>query len=381
MDYNIPLFALNYGPEEEEAVLATLRSKWISMGPQTARLEKTFAEMTGSPHAVAVTNCTAALHLAMEILGIGPDDEVIVPSLTFVATVNAIRYVGAKPVFCDVIGPGDLNLDPRQVERLITPRTRAITVMHYGGFPCDLDALTAITRKHGLALVEDACHGPLSDYHGRKLGTIGDIGCFSFFSNKNISTGEGGIMVMNNREHFERAKLMRSHGMTSLSYERAKGHAVAYDVVALGYNYRLDDIRASLALVQLERLRADLEKRARIRERYVERLRGLDEVIVPYAAHKEFVSNYIFPIVLRNAAATARDAVREHLHGRGIQTSIHYPPVHRFAIYQNTGASLPQTETVADSEISLPMHGSLKTEEVDRVVDTLKEGIWAKSRK
>lgn len=381
MDYDIPLFALNYGVEEEEAVLATLRSKWISMGPRTAQLEKTFAAMTGSPHAVAVTNCTAALHLAMEVLGIGSQDEVIVPSLTFVATVNAIRYVGAKPVFCDVRGPGDLNLDPRHVEQLVTARTRAIIVMHYGGFPCDMDAILATAKKHGLALVEDACHGPLSEFRGRKLGTLGDIGCFSFFSNKNISTGEGGIMLMNNREHFEKARLMRSHGMTSLSYERAKGHAVAYDVVALGYNYRIDDIRASLALVQLERLRADLEKRARIRDRYLERLRGLDELIVPFAAHVGYVSNYIFPVVLRNTDAAKREAVREKIHGRGVQTTVHYPPVHRFAIYRNTNVSLPQTDTVSDSEISLPMHGSLKMEEVDRVVEALKQAIWAITKK
>jgi dTDP-4-amino-4,6-dideoxygalactose transaminase len=381
MDYDIPLFALNYGPEEEAAVLATLRSKWISMGPRTAQLEKVFAEMTGSPHAVAVTNCTAALHLAMEVLGIGANDEVIVPSLTFVATVNAIRYVGAKPVFGDVLGPSDLNMDPRHVEQLVTPRTRAIVVMHYGGFPCDMDAIMAITRKHGLALIEDACHGPLSEFGTRKLGTLGDIGCFSFFSNKNISTGEGGIMVMNKREHFEKAKLMRSHGMTSLSYERAKGHAVAYDVVALGYNYRIDDIRASLALVQLERLRADLEKRARIRDRYIERLRGVDEVIVPFAKHKSFVSNYIFPVVLRNADAATRETVREQLHSRGIQTSVHYPPVHRFSTYRNIGVSLPQTEAASDSEISLPMHGSLKMDEIDRVVGALKEAIWSSSKK
>jgi dTDP-4-amino-4,6-dideoxygalactose transaminase len=244
-----------------------------------------------------------------------------------------------------------------------------------------MDTILATAKKRGLALVEDACHGPLSEYDGRKLGTIGDIGCFSFFSNKNISTGEGGIMLVNNREHFEKAKLMRSHGMTSLSYERAKGHAVAYDVVALGYNYRIDDIRASLALVQLERLRADLEKRARIRDRYLERLRGLDEVIVPFAAHVGYVSNYIFPVVLRNADAAKREAVREKIHGRGVQTTVHYPPAHRFAIYRNTNVSLPQTETVSDSEISLPMHGSLKMEEVDRVVEALKQGIWAIKKK
>jgi dTDP-4-amino-4,6-dideoxygalactose transaminase len=381
MEYRIPLFALNYGPEEEKAVLATLRSKWISMGPRTAELEGTFSRTLGSPHAVAVTNCTAALHLALEVLGIGPNDEVIVPSLTFVATVNAVRYVGARPVFCDVTAPGDLNMNPCHAEQLVTPRTRAITVMHYGGFPCNMDAVMALAAKHGLAVVEDACHGPLSEYRGRKLGTIGDIGCFSFFSNKNISTGEGGMMVMKQSEHAEKARRLRSHGMTTLSYERAKGHAVSYDVVAPGYNYRLDDIRASLALAQLERLPGDLEKRARIRERYLERLRDVEEVAVPFAADSGFVSNYIFPIVLGKADAARREAVREYLHARGIQTSVHYPPVHRFSIYRGIGGELPQTEAAADTEITLPMHGMLKMEEVDYVTDMLKQAVWATLKK
>jgi dTDP-4-amino-4,6-dideoxygalactose transaminase len=381
MDFDIPLFALNFGSEEEEAVLATLRSKWISMGEQTVQLEKSFAEMTGAPHALAVTNCTVALHLALVVLGIGPDDEVIVPSLTFVATVNAIRYVGAKPVFCDVVGPHNLNVDPRQVEQLVSPRTRAILVMHYGGFPCDMDAIVSTAEKHNLALVEDACHGPLSDYHGQRLGTIGDIGCFSFFSNKNISTGEGGMMLFKTPEDYQKAKLMRSHGMTSLSYERSKGHAVAYDVVALGYNYRIDDIRASIGLVQLGRLEVDIERRARIRERYIELLGGLDEVIVPFAKHDGFVSNYIFPIILRRGSAGMRDAVRGELHRQSIQTSVHYPPVHRFSIYREYRTSLPRTEAASDGEITLPMHGSLRLEEVDRVVGALKEAIWATSKK
>lgn len=380
MEYSIPLFVLNYGVEEEEAVLATLRSRWISMGPRTAQLEKEFAAMLGSPHAVAVTNCTVALHLAMEVLHIGPGDEVIVPSLTFVATANAVRYVGANPVFCDITSAQDLNLDPQHLERLITPKTRAIIVMHYGGFPCAMESIMAIADKNGLAVVEDACHAPLSEFQGKKLGTIGDIGCFSFFSNKNLSTGEGGIMVMNKTEHFTAAKLMRSHGMTSLSYDRAKGHAVSYDVVAHGHNYRIDDIRASLALVQLQRLRGDLEKRAELRARYLEGLRGVEEVVISFEKHTGFVSNYIFPIVLRGADAAKRDAVRQQLHDRGIQTSVHYPPVHRFSIYRNSAAEVPQTEIAADSEITLPMYGSLKMEEVDRVVNALKEGIWATSK-
>ena len=278
-------------------------------------------------------------------------------------------------------GPENLNMDPRRAEQLVTPKTRAILVMHYGGFPCDMAAIMATARKHSLAVVEDACHGPLSEFGGRKLGTIGDIGCFSFFSNKNISTGEGGMMVMNKREHFERAKLMRSHGMTTLSFDRSKGHAVSYDVVAHGHNYRIDDMRAALAMVQLGRLPGDLAQRATVRARYIEQLRGVDEVIVAFRDHGGFVSNYIFPVVLRNATAAQRDAVRNELHQRGIQTSVHYPPAHRFSIFQGFAGKLPQTDAAADSEITLPMHGSLKTEEVDRVVDALKQGIWASVKK
>ncbi|MCX7826990.1 MAG: DegT/DnrJ/EryC1/StrS family aminotransferase [Verrucomicrobiae bacterium] len=369
--YQIPLFELNFGREEEDAVARTLQSKWVSTGPRVAELEQKFASMLDAKHAVAVTNCTAALHLAMRLLGIGPGDEVILPSLTFVATANAVRYVGATPVFCDIAGDDNLNMDPAAAASLVTPRTKAILVMHYGGFPCDMDAIMALARQHGLKVVEDACHGPLSEYRGRKLGAIGDIGCFSFFSNKNICTGEGGMLVTNDESHADRARLLRSHGMTTLSYERARGHATAYDVVDLGYNYRLDDIRASIGLVQLGRLRADLEQRARVRRRYLERLAGAARVIVPFARHTGFVSNYIFPIILRDADAEMRDRVRAALKDDGVQTSVHYPAVHRFAIYKGAGAVLPKTERAADTLITLPMFAALDADRVDYIVERL----------
>ena len=377
MDYDIPLFALNYGPEEEEAALAAIRSRWLSTGPRTAELEKTFAAMLGSPYALAVSNCTAALHIAMMVLGIGPGDEVIVPSLTFVATANCVRYVGATPVFGDVTSSSNLNIDPRHIEALITPRTKAVIVMHYGGFPCDMDAISAIAKKHNLAVVEDACHAPLSEHAGRKLGTLGDMGCFSFFSNKNISTGEGGIMVFNKQEHYDRAKLLRSHGMTTLSYDRAKGHAVSYDVVALGHNYRMDDLRSALALVQLAKLPADLENRAVLRATYLEQLRDVEEIIIPFAGHDGFVSNYIFPIVLKNADAARRDAVRDQIHQGRVQTSVHYPPAHRFSIYREFAGELPNTNAAADSAITLPMFGTMTLEQVERVSRTVKDAIAA----
>jgi len=374
--YTIPLFDLNYGREEEEAALETIRSRWISMGPKVAELESEFAAALDVLHALAVTNCTAALHMAMLVLGIGPGDEVIVPSLTFVATVNAVRYVGATPVFADIVDSTDLNLDPASVEARVTPRTKAILVMHYGGFPCAMDELSAIGRRHQLSIVEDACHGPLSEYRGRKLGTLGDVGCFSFFSNKNISTGEGGMFVTRHAEYHRRARLLRSHGMTTLSHERSRGHATTYDVVELGYNYRMDDIRATLALVQLKKLRLDLERRALVRARYQAHLAGVDDLAVPFAGHRGFVSNYIFPVVLREGGAGRREAVRQRLQKAGVQTSTHYPAVHRFSIYSGYRPTpLPHTEHAADHVITLPMYAGLPLESVDFIAEQLRESL------
>jgi dTDP-4-amino-4,6-dideoxygalactose transaminase len=373
--YQIPLFDLNYGREEEEAVVQTLRSRWISMGPKVAELETEFAATLQVPHALAVTNCTAALHLAMLVLNVGPGDEVIVPSLTFVATANAIRYVGATPVFADICGPADLNLDPTGLEALITSRTKAIMVMHYGGFPCAMEEIGAVARRHQLPIVEDACHGPLSEYHGRKLGTIGDIGCFSFFSNKNISTGEGGMFVTRHADYHRRGQLLRSHGMTTLSHQRSLGHATSYDVVELGYNYRLDDIRATLALVQLQKLRPDLERRAQVRERYLQCLASVDGMVVPFAGHHGFVSNYIFPVVLLEGGAGRREAIRQRLQKKGIQTSVHYPAVHRFSIHSRVPTTLPRTEHAADHVITLPMYAALALESVDFIAGQLQGAL------
>lgn len=371
--YRIPLFDLNYGKEEEQAVLETLKSKWISMGPKCAELEKKFAEMLQVKYACAVTNCTAALHLACCVLGIGKGDEVICPSLTFAATVNCIRYVGAVPVFADIYGNDNLCMDAEQIEELITDRTKAIIPMHYAGFPCDMNKIIELSRKYSLYVIEDACHGPLSEYHGCSIGTIGDIGCFSFFSNKNISTGEGGMIVTNNEEIYRKVNFMRSHGMTAMSYQRASGHATNYDIAELGYNYRMDDVRASLGVAQLGKLRDDLEKRSQIREWYQEYLSGLDFLEVPFRNHKGFVSNYIFPVVLKSSTAEKRDQVRAGLHENGIQTSIHYPAIHRFSIYQEFSKELPNTEYAADNEITLPMYAKLKKDQVEYISKKLVE--------
>jgi len=375
MNYKIPLFDLNFDAEEAKAASEVINSKWISTGPKVAAFEERFASMIGSDHAVATSNCTVSLHLAMLLCGISEGDEVICPSLTFVATCNAIRYVGASPVFADVISLENLTIDPEDIERKISSRTKAIVVMHYGGFACDMDRIMKLAGKHKLKVIEDACHGPLSEYKGRKLGTIGDVGCFSFFSNKNISTGEGGMIVMQDEQLFLRTKLLRSHGMTSMSYERAKGHSTAYDVIELGYNYRMDDIHAAIGLVQLGKLKTDLNKRAEIRASYLRELNGIGNILIPFAGYDEFCSNYIFTIILRNSDADKRELVRSRLAEAGIQTSVHYPAVHRFSIYKNYRTDLPLTDYISDNLITLPMYWALTDDTIKYIVRELHRAL------
>lgn len=372
MEYKIPLFDLNFDEAEENAVLETLRSKWISTGPKTGEFEKKFASILNVNHAVALSNCTVALHLALKIAGVKENDEVICPSLTFVATVNAIRYVNAIPIFADVLSYKNLNIDPSEIQKKITKRTKAIVVMHYGGFACEMNEIMSIANKNNIKVIEDSCHGPLSEYKGKKLGTIGDIGCFSFFSNKNISTGEGGMLVTNNIEYGERAKILRSHGMTTMSYDRAKGHSTQYDVVELGFNYRMDDIRSSIGIVQLDKIKGDLEKRSEIRKEYIKQLKEVHGLIIPFNDYSEFTSNYIFPIVLADSDTTKRENIRNYLAKKGIQTSIHYPAVHHFAMYKDFYTELPITDYLADNLISLPMYSSLKVSEISYIVNSIK---------
>lgn len=369
--YKIPLFDLNFNEKEEEAVVKVLKSKWISTGPKCQEFEDKFASMLSVKHAISLANCTVALHLAFEVLGIEEGDEVICPSLTFVATANAIRYVGAIPVFADIVSYENLTIDPENIKKKITPKTKAIIVMHYGGFACDMDQIMAIAKEYKLKVIEDACHGPLAEYKGQKLGTIGDIGCFSFFSNKNISTGEGGMLITNNLKYFEKAKLLRSHGMTSLSYERAKGHSTSYDVVELGFNYRMDDIRAAIGIVQLDKIFHDLELRQQVRNLYVKLLSDISNIIIPFVNYEYFSSNYVFPIVLKNSNNKKRNKVREILAEAGIQTSVHYPAVHRFSIYKDYKNSLPNTEYVADNLITLPMYGNLNHLDIICIAEVL----------
>ncbi len=375
MAYKISLFNLNFDEKEAQAAYDTIKSGWISTGPKNAELEQMFIDQWHVKYAVSMSNCTDSLHVCCMVCGFGLGDEVICPSLTFAASCNCIRYVGATPVFADIVGPEHINIDPKDIEAKITSRTKGIIVVHMAGFPADMDAIMDIAKKHNLKVIEDACHGPLSEYKGKKLGTIGDCASFSFFSNKNISTGEGGMFITNNEEMAQKARLIRSHGMSTMSYQRASGHATEYDITCLGYNFRMDDIRAAIAIEQLKKLPGDLETRIAVRKRYVDRLTKNPRIAVPFADNTEFVSNYIFPIIILDSTKEERNALREFIHAAGIQTSVHYPAAHRFSTYKELAAVLPQTEYVTDNEVTLPMYAALSMEQVDFICDTVETGI------
>lgn len=374
MNWRVPLADLDYGPEEEIAVQQVLRGKWLTMGAITRDFEDRFADFVGAKHAIAISNATAALHLACLALDIGPGDEVIVPSLTFVATANAVLYTGAQVRFAEIIGPGALTISPKAIESQITPLTKAIMVMHYAGYPCPMKAVMEIAARHGLAVIEDAAHAPGASLDGISLGTWGDAGCFSFFSNKNLSTGEGGMLVTNRDDIAEKARLLRSHGMTNLTWNRHQGHAYSYDVVALGYNFRMDEIRAALGLVQLGKLPANNVRRGELTEKYCHGLARVG-VGLPFRDSVGIPAYHIFPILLPEGAN--RFQFIEHMRAAGIQTSIHYPPIHRFQAYREKfpDLQLPITEQAASREVTLPLFPTMTEDQVDFVVKTVSSGI------
>jgi len=368
---------MDYGLEEEQAALDVIHRRWLTMGSVTQELESAFSGFVGAKHALAVSNGTHALHLACLALGLGPGDEVIAPALTFVASTNAVLYTNAEVRFAEIIGPPDLNISPKDIERHITEHTKAILVVHYGGYPCRMAEIIDLARRHGLAVIEDAAHAPGAFLEGRHMGTWGDVGCFSFFSNKNMATGEGGMVITQRDDLAEKLRVLRSHGMTTLTWDRHRGHAFSYDVVALGNNYRIDEIRSALGLVQLKKLPANNLRRKAITERYRKALLGgaFPGVQVPFVDTLGQPSHHIFPMLLPEDVD--RRAFMEAMRNSGVQTSIHYPPIHQFTYYRErySGISLPVTEAVAAREVTLPLYPGMSDEDVDYVLASLSEAL------
>jgi dTDP-4-amino-4,6-dideoxygalactose transaminase len=331
-----------------------------------------------------VANCTVGLHMAFAALGLGPGDEVIVPSLTFVATANAVLYTGATVVLADVTSPHDLTISVDDVLAKITPRTRCVVPVHYAGQPCDMVRLKRECDLRGISIVEDVAHAPLADAvvdedgPAQALGTIGRLGCFSFFSNKNMTTGEGGMVVTRDAALADQLRLLRSHGMTTLTLERHRGHAYTYDVVAPGFNYRIDEMRAALGLSQLGRLPENNRRRGEVVEMYQQRLGAIAGLVLPFAQRlpQGRTAAHILPVLL--PAGVVRQQVQEKMKEAGIQTSVHYPPIHTFTHHRDSplvrGELLPITDAVAPRLLTLPLYPELSESDVDLVVRSL---IWS----
>jgi dTDP-4-amino-4,6-dideoxygalactose transaminase len=370
----LPLFDLRLEEQDLEAVAQTLRSGWLTLGPRTAAFEEAFAAHLGARHAVALSSCTAALHLAYLAAGVGPGDEVVVPSFTFAATAAAVLYCGATPVFAEIVSRERPSLDPEDVAQRLTPRTKAVCVVHYAGYPAAADRLRELCDAHGLALIEDVAHAPSATLAGRALGTWGLAGAFSFFSNKVLSVGEGGLLCTDSDEVDAFVRSRRSHAMTSGTWDRHRGRTDTYDVAGLGYNYRLDEPRAALLLSRLERLEDDIARRRELTVRYRALLAQVEGLVVPFEdADVPGSSCYVLPVMLEQDGRQAQ--VSASLRELGIQTSIFYPAIHRFSAYRERfpDVSLPVTELASRTELTLPFYPHMTHADQDRVVTALAE--------
>ena len=373
--WKVPLFDLNFDERETKAVNSVLESKWLTSGQQTLSFEKKIADYLGeNVMCCAVANGTAALHMSLLVSDIKEGDEVIVSGLTFVAAVNAVSMVGAKPVLADSKSFSDWNVSPQDIEKKITSKTKAIIIVHYAGYPCDMDEIIRIVKKNNLLLIEDVAHAIGAEYKGKKCGTFGDIACFSFFSNKNLSTGEGGMFVAKDAKTDEQARLLRSHGMTSMTVERHEGKIISYDVVRPGLNYRFDEIKAAIGLVQLEKLDESNRTRKTLVEKYCEELSGIQDLIIPWKnCSAEILSSYhIFPLLL--PVGVNRGELITKLKDKGIQTSIHYPSIKKFKHYSQIGiTALPVADEISERVLTLPLYPTMQFKDVEFVASELKK--------
>ena len=374
--WRVQLFKINYDEREYQAVKDVLDSGWLTISEKTYAFEAAFSEFLGNKtKCLAVSNGTAALHMALLALGIGKGDEIITPALTFIADQNVTQMAGAKNVLADITSVNeDWSIDPDDIEAKITSDTKAVMIVHYAGFSCDMDRVTAVCKKHNLLLIEDCAHTPGADYNGKPLGTFGDIAAFSFFANKNIAVGEGGMVVTRNDGLYAKLKRLRSHGMSVPSFDRYKGRAVSYDVESPGLNYRIHEISSALGLVQINKLNESNEKRKKLVNHYYERLDNIEAITIPFRRFSRGKPNYhIMPVLLSDSIDRAK--IIESMKQDGIQTSIHYPAIQGFTAYKENINLTPKAQYVCAHELTLPLYPQMSIEEVDIVCDSLISAI------
>jgi dTDP-4-amino-4,6-dideoxygalactose transaminase len=372
----LPFHRASIEEDEISAVVEVLQSGWLTTGPRVKEFEEKFGRYVGATHALAVNSCTSALHLALAAIGISEGDEVIVPTMTFAASGEVVLYLKARPVLvdCEV---GSYHVGPEQIERAISSRTRAILPVHYAGYPCDMDPILEIARKHDLKVIEDAAHALPSSYKGRIVGTLGDITCFSFYATKTLTTGEGGMATTENPEYAERMRILSLHGISKDAWKRYSAEGSwRYGILEAGYKYNLTDLQAALGLAQLAKCDALCARRASIADRYNRAFADLDAFEVPPVP--DYVEHAWHLYVLRvqpSALRIDRDRVIEELKQRGIGTSVHFIPLHLHPLYQNElgyrAGQFPNAEERFEGAISLPIYPAMTPDDVDRVVEAL----------
>ena len=381
----VPYYKPDIGDAEIAAVVETLRSGWLTVGPQTQAFEQEFATAIGAPHAIAVSSCTAALHLALDALDLRPGDEVITSTLTFTATGAAIVHAGARPVLVDCTAD-TLNIDPSDVARKVTPRTRAIIPVHYAGHPAPMDEILAIARAHRLTVVEDAAHALPAAYRGRRIGTVGDLTAFSFYATKNLTTGEGGMLTTPDDALADRLRVRRLHGMSRDAWRRyTAAGSWRYDVSYPGFKYNMTDVGASMGRVQLRRLPALHRRRCELAALYDTCLRDVPGLLLPTTRPEVEHAWHLY--VVRVDATTAgidRDALIEELKAAGIGTSVQFIPLHLHSYYRDTygyaPADFPVASQAADTIVSLPLFTLMTDDDVQYVAATLRRILDAHRR-
>jgi perosamine synthetase len=381
-DTRIPYCLPSIGEEEIAEVAATLRSGWITTGPKVRQFEHAFASRVAARHAVAVNSCTAALHLALEAVGVGPRDEVIVPSYTFASTGEVVAYLGAWPVLADCAGES-YNIDAASIEPLLTPHTKAIVPVHIAGEACDMDSIRELARPRGIHVVDDAAHALPATYNGRPVGTIGDLTAFSFYATKTMTTGEGGMITTDNAERAARVRSMSLHGLTRNAWERYSATGSWwYEILDFGFKYNMTDVAAAIGIRQLEKLDIFHRRRCQIATMYNEAFGALDTCDIPPAPLHGTHAWHLYALRLRLEALTVgRDEIARRLGERGVGISVHFIPLHLHRAYQRTygyrAGDLPYAERLFERSISLPIYPRLTDSDVARVVsvvaDTLTE--------
>ena len=367
----IPVFKPCMGKEEANAVKKILMSGWIGLGPKTKEFEDKFAAYIGTKYAVALNSATAALHLAFMVIG-NEKNEVITTPMTFVSTNHAILYNGGIPVFCD-IEKDTLNIDANKIEQLITRKTKAIVVVHFGGYPVDLDRVLALAKKHKLKVIEDVAHGCGGEYKARKLGSIGDMGCFSFHAVKNLATGDGGMITTNDEKAYKRLLKLRWLGITKDTWSRADNktnqYSWFYNVEELGFKCHMNDINAAIGLVQLKKLDKMNRRRFEISQFYTKQLAGVGDIQTPV------IKNYMTRPACHNFVikTAVRDKLSEFLKNKGISTGVHYIPNNSYEMYKKFGRSTPVARTVWKKLLTLPLFPDLKQKDFNLVINSIKE--------